>query len=301
MTRWLRIASLLAVAVLARSAAAQQPTGAVARPDSLQCVAVAPDTATGFVHAVLESDAPDTRVDAKEIQRILRPLAAALASDTLTLLPVATISDQEVTVTTSRAGRQPRLMPRWAGHPALTTEVAFTVEPSGALTNARVLGRGDDATGVLLLRALATVAAVSPDGKQGRAMVRLRLSLTPDSGAVAMPLLAARQLAIPGTPPQAVDPVLSWPFRTVGPRPAAATVVVWYAVDTLGKLVEGSMGAAGTTEITNPERATLYREYVEFVKRLIGRTQHVPGEVGGCPAMWRVVFVARFNVEAPPR
>ncbi len=301
MTRSLRIASLIGAIALARSAPAQTAAGVAARPDSIQCVAVPADTATGFVHGVLESDAPGTRVNRNEIGRILRPLASALASDTLTLLPVTTISDLEVTVTSRRAGRQPRLMPKWAGHPALATEVAFTVDASGALTNARVLGRGDDATGLLLLRALANVAAVSPDDRRSPGMYRLRLSLAPDSLAVAMPLFAARQLTVDGTPPRAVDPILSWPFRTVGPNPAAATVVVWYAVDTLGNQVAGSMGAAGYAEVANPERAALYREYVEFVKRAIGRTPHMPGEVGGCPAMWRVVFLARFNVEAPAR
>ena len=299
MNRWSLIVALVCAVSLARSGSAQTPVRAGASNDSLRCVAVAPDTATGFVHGVIDPDAPNTWINRDRATRILRPLAAALASDTLTLLPVTKISEVDVTVKSRHAGRQARLLPKWAGHPALATEIAFTVEPSGALTDARILGRGDDATGNLLLRALATVASVAHDGSGRPARLRLRLSLVPDS-ARGMPLLAARQLTEHGTPPRVLEPTIAWPFATVGRNPTPATVVAWYAVNPFGKPVAGSLGAApaGTTDT---DQILRYREYVEAVKDAIGRMQHSPGEVGGCATTWRVVMLARFNVEAPPR
>lgn len=284
----------------ASTASAQTPPAAPTTDDVARCTPVAADTVAGFVYGSLVPDAAGIPADPARFTRVLGRLAAALMDDTLTLQPVARNSDIVVTAVTSRRDPRPRLLPRWPGHPALLTEVAFTLEPSGALAEPRVIVRGDSQIASTLLRAIERSAQATGDSaSSGRQRVRLRLSLASDSQAVAMPFVAARQLVLPGTAPQ-WRPGLSAPRHPgLGSRRRlTASVVAWYTVDAGGRVVPSSFGAAPAAD---PTQAGSYEPFIEAVRQAALKAPHEPGTAGGCPAARQSIIEVVFNVEGDVR
>jgi hypothetical protein len=216
-------------------------------------------------------------------------LSAALADDTLTLEPMARLSDVIITaITSTRPG--PQLLPRWSGHPALTTEIALTL---GAASKPRVAIKGDSAVAATILRGLAK-ATTEDSSAAGSQRVRLRLSLSPDSTGVTMPLVAARQLSVQGTAPRQHPGFGAPPYpRTRSRVEAQAVVLAWYVVDARGSFVPDSFGAAPAAD---PAVADRYADFVAAVRQGALRARHDPATAGGCPVPRRSVLRVEFNV-----
>jgi len=262
---------IVAVASLGSTASGQSGESASSRGG--RCLAVPVDTAEGFVYGSLEPDSPDAKVDRERLLDILGRLSVALSSDTLTLQPVAQLFDVVITAMGRPGDPRPMIMPRWAGHPAVATEIALTLEPTGALTNARVVVDGDSAVAATLRRAIAATRSVAPTAAEGPQRLRLRLSLTPDSAAIMTPVVAARQLTVHGTPPRQrlrEGPPM-WP-RSQTRSGQHATVLAWYVVDARGSTVAASFGAVGA--------------------------RHEPATVGGCPTSRIALLLVRFDTES---
>src|SRR5687768_3367689 len=241
-----KVLIVAAIACVAAPPAGSQRFPSAALRVAGQCVPARVDTAAGFVYGSLVAEKPGDAVDRERLTSALVRLSAALMDDTLTLQPVSRLFDVVVSAVGARAAARPRLVPQWPGHPALATEIAITLDASGAITEPRVLVRGDSAVAATLVRAIGKGAATADASRSGRPeRLRLRLSLRPDSAAVSAPLVAARQLSIEGTPPRQ-HPGLGAPIYPRGGSEGRwlATVLAWYVVDASGSAIPASFGAA---------------------------------------------------------
>ena len=244
-----------------------------------QCAAVVADAFDDVVHGVLEPESRDATLPRATLVKLLDKLSAALIGDTLTLAPVAQLN--EIVVSAIGRGRdsRPTMMPRWAGHPALVTEIAVTLNRVGALVDPEIVLAGDNAVVSVLRRGIVAVPPdpeAAPDRPQ---RLRLRLTLTPDSTTASAPLIVARQLRVGGTPPRQI-PGFGAPLVPSGSRRRMeATVLVWFVVDAKGSAIPASIVAAPPAD---PSDSRHYQLFVDAVIRAVPLMRYEPAIAGGC-------------------
>lgn len=304
-----RAAALIVAGVvwLAPAAQAQPPGTARHIPGAAFCEPAHVDTAVGAVYGTLHLESPTDTVPSDLLSRVLANLSVALINDTLELEPTEMGGD--LVVTAVRMNRpQPLipskslearpgalLLPWWPGHPALVTEIVFTVDLSGALTAPSLRVRGDSATAAVLLRAMSAVRAVDRRAPASPVRVRLRLSVSPDSTGVSFPLVAGRRIRVAGPQPRVRGRDIlppGYPRSEIG-RGTAATVLIWYMVDERGSVVRGTLGATSANRVEDAKR---YDSFVKAVTRMAPDWTHSPAEAGGCAVKQRVVVPVAFNV-----
>jgi hypothetical protein len=254
-----RVALVLVVMVWLAPAAQAQPIGTGRRlPGAPYCEPARVDTAHGPVFGTLHSEPAADTLPSDALARVLANLSVALIADTLDLEPTEMGGDLVVTAVRMNRARPviptkslearpaPLLLPWWPGHPALVTELLFTVTPAGVLADPSLRVRGDSATAAVLLRAMTTVRPIDRPANASPARLRLRLSVSPDSTGISAPLVAGRKIRIAGAQPRVRgDDILppKYPRAEIA-RGTAATVLIWYVVDERGSVVRGTLGAA---------------------------------------------------------
>jgi hypothetical protein len=289
-------AVVAAIASFAPSAYGQT-TGAPSVADTPRCTLAPTDTAIGPLYGALHLEHSARVVPEGLFDRVLAKLAVALANDTLELAPVQMLSTIVITGPPSlRPEPRLELLPWWPGHPALAGEMHFTITPSGALTDAKVRGRGDTSVARALIRAVERADALGQSRPSVPVTVRLRLSLDPDSAAGSIPLVAARQITTRlqdrEMHARASRPPLP-PPRSGRSRSTTVRVFVWYEVDDRGRVIPRTIGA---TSAAKPDESKRYDVFANDVMDSARHWKHDPAAVGECAASWRVLVPVWFNV-----
>ena len=281
----------LTAACAARQADVQSAAGAGA-----QCLVVPVDTGRGFVHGSIASESTSEALSPRLLASVLETLRVALVGDTLTLDSVDQLFDIVVTRYGIAPDPRPAMMPRWAAHPAFTTEIAFTLSEQGTLVAPEIIANGDGAVAATLLRGINASPPITEDRPTRPHRLRLRVALEATSDAISAPLIAARQVRVKATPPRQV------PGRgaPLAPRSGAdgrtnATVLTWFVVDAKGVAVPESFVAAPPADDSH---ATAYRPFVDAVRRALREMRHQPAIAGGCATARRVALTVRFDVAA---
>ena len=294
-TPFVRIASILfALIAVGGSTARGQVSGSPTSTDRGQCVAGVADTAYGFVHGFLEPESSDAKLHRETLAMVLANLSATLVNDTLTFDAVDHLSDIHVVAFGLSPSPKPMMMPRWVGHPALVTEIAVTLNQHGALSDPKVVIRGDSAVAATLVRGITAAPTIADAALERPQRLRLRLTLSPDSASGSAPLIAVRQLRAQGTEVQMVSGI----GQPRSPRTGlAATVLAWYVVDAKGSAVPASFVAAPAAD---PSLAREYQPYIDAVRRAAPTMRHEPATTGGCPIARRGLLTVKFTAQPRP-
>lgn len=288
------LAALIAVSV----ASPFGPIGAQSArqaPPPMQCPAVTVDTVIGPVYGILLVEPASATVPDGLLARTLDALTVALISDTLELAPVSALNDIVITAITSRRSGGETLAPWWPGHPSLTTELGFSIEPSGAFSNPKLHVRGDSVTAAVLLRGLARVRALDQPLPPSAVRVRLRLSVSPESMEAAAPLVAVRLLRTSARIGRMVpegSPTPRYPPWAKG-RNLGAAVLVWYVLDERGHVVRRTIGA---TSAARPTDDSHYESFVKAVTDVTPSWMHDREWVPECAGRRQVLVRVEFNI-----
>ena len=290
-----RVAALIACVSLPLGAATAQPPS---KASAMQCPAVTIDTLVGPAYGVLLAEPSSATIPEGLLARALDALTVALIDDTLELAPANAFPDMVITAVTAKRAEGDALAPWWPGHPSLTTELGFTLDPSGVLSDPRILVRGDSGTASVLLRAIARARVLDQPRPTSPIRVRLRLTINPESMESAAPLVAVRMLRtsarlgrrLPeGSPPPRFPP---WAKS----RGLGAGVLVWYVVDERGHVVRRTIGA---TSPARPADAPSYESFVKAVTEVTPSWMHDREWVPECAGRRLVVVRVDFNIGRP--
>jgi hypothetical protein len=280
------------IAGLASPIGAQPPQRSVA---TIGCPAVTVDTVIGPAYGLLLVESPNATVPDGLLARALDALAVALIDDTLELAPATALNDIVVTAVTTRRGPNETLAPWWPGHPALASELGFSIEPSGAFTSPRLLIRGDSVTAAVLLDAVSRTRPLTSPLPSSALRVRLRLTVSPELNVGAAPLVAVRQTTTSARvgrmlPEGSAPPTYpSWAKA----RGIMAVVLVWYVIDERGNVVRRTVG---TTAADRPGDASNYESFVKAVTDVAPSWVHDRGLAPECSPRRQVVVRVDFNI-----
>ena len=261
----------------------------------MQCPAVTIDTVIGPAYGVLLVEPSTAAVPDGLPARVLDALTVALIDDTLELAPANALPDIVITAVTTRRAEGDELAPWWPGHPSLTTEVGFSIEPSGALSNPRIHVRGDSVTAAVLLRAIGRARTLDASRPAAPLRVRLRLTLNPESMESAAPLIAVRLLrtsARLGRMLPEGSPMPTFPSWAKG-RGLTAEILVWYVVDERGHVVRRTVGA---TSAARPSDASSYESFVKAVTTVVPSWMHDREFTPECAGRRLVVVRVEFGI-----